>query len=279
MTTHWSLAALTILASIGLGIYFTATIGYFKRDGGEIRLPILIFIALLLLLAPITATLSLGNPSRIANILGHPQSGFSITMLGSLALALISLFLMRFTGKENDVIQKNMIIIIGAAVALLMCYGILAMHLKPSRPAIYTWSVPLYLLSFIASSGIFGYRAIVSFFQSGKDNSFRASKYIALLLQAVAVIGFVVNLNSIGSADKTLTTNLLLNGGLSFYFYGMVLAIGLILPAVFEFVADRNSNGNKIFQLIAFIMVAFGGVGFSIIISASASYIRKLIWL
>lgn len=278
MTTHWPLAALTILGSVGLGIYLTATIGYFKRDGGEIRPPLLIFIAILLLLAPITATISLGNPSRIANILGHPQSGFSIAMLGCLSLAFISLFLLRFVGRENNGVVKNAVIIIGVAVAFIICYGILMMHMKPSRPAIYTWSVPLYLLSFAASSGIFGYSAVSSFCQPAKGNGLRAGKYVALLLQAVAVIGFMVNLNSIGVADKTLTLDLLLNGGLSFNFYGMVLIIGLALPAVFEFVASRKQDDNRIFQLLAFIMVSVGGVGFSIILSASASYIRKLIW-
>lgn len=263
MTVQWSAAALTVLAAAGAGIYIAAVFDGI-RGGGGVLLPGLIASAALLAAALVITTLNVGNPARIANIFGHISSGFSMAMTASLLLLVLALYGLRPQA-------GNVSSAIGVVIAVIICFGIALMYMKPSRPAIYGWAVPLYAVSFTAAAGAFFY----GIFCGERCKGLTAVKAAVVLMQIIAVGGFLAGVYSSGTADRYLNLSMLLKGELSAVFYAAVVAAGLAVPAL-SVAADMVSGRRALWSVIGFIGVFAGGAGFSAVLNISAS-IRKLI--
>ena len=261
MVTQWHLTALTI-SLIGAGVYLLAAPSVLKGNGGVIRLPAMVLTAVFLLIGIIGITTSIGNPTRILNVLGNLKAGFSMGLISSCVLLFAAVYIM-FT-KENTLLKTKLVYILGIIFVLLIIIGNTKIYMKPSRPALFHWSVYLFFVSYTFSIGALGYVMLKEFVCEQSEKIYSKIIIAAIFAQALSLVAFLINLSNIGTSDRLLNTAIITQGLFAPAFYGVVIFLGLIIPLIFTV---KFVNCNKILALVAFICSGAGGIVFATILN------------
>lgn len=261
MVIKWHLAALTALSLVGVGVYaVNVLLGCIKGKGGEIRPPAFLLAAVFLCASVTVTTLTIGNPSRILNVLGNLKSGFSMAFASSFVLLLISVYLF-FLIKKQERVKTWAISFLGMVFSLIIMFGVSEMYMKFSRPALDGWFIPCIFIGYAFLAGILGYS-----FMNDFSKNLAKTAYVALLIQCGGFVWFIINLASIGLADRYLSISRLFFGDIAPYFYIFIIFLGIIVPFISIFLAKKGKISGLL-TMAAFICQIVGGGGFIAVIN------------
>jgi len=230
MEIQWPLVFYTLLTGLGVGAFAFVAITEWLGKAERTRMPGAITALVAIVAGGIASVFHLGHIERIFNVLGNLSSGISQEMLltGLAGLAILVYIVMVRRG--SSVGARKTVAIIGLVLAVLLAIRMGASYVLPARPA---WNTFLLPLVFVASTAVLGLFSM--YIWAGKEEKttvmgVNKATLIALAVQAVVVMGYVIFLAVAPHADPLRSPVRLLAGDMSVTFWLGVVLIGLVIP-------------------------------------------------
>lgn len=249
LTIKYSLAILTACAVAGIGFFISGGVArFFKKSESVFSWTV----ALLFFCAGFVSLLVMvGNPSKLFNILSNLSSGFSMMTIGIILMIVISAAAINTTKKSD--IFFYITAGLGILVAVYLFYGLVLMFVKPSRMALNSWHVPMFMFASALALG-------------GCSSGNKLLRLSGLVLEIAAVSGFLLHLSSLEVADRYLSMELLMTDA-KLLLFGGVIATGIAIPILLELIKNRT----KILDIFETFAIFAGSVSFLMIINIAIS--------
>jgi len=262
----WNYLFLTVFTTIGVGSYLISSLHTLTDRRGSINPPSVITIITPIVLGFLFMLFSLSSPSKIFNILGNIKSGFSLVMLTSIILSFVAIIQFLLKRRKNILELQKIFAIIVTIISLVYIYAVAKLYMIPAREALYTYAVPLFLISFIISIGVFIDRLLS---EPKKDIYYLVGR-IAIFSELIAVIYFTINLSVLETTDRYLSIDTLI---IPMNIVSIIFYIGLVVGIFFPLFINLNPNckiKGKINRIVTVITLLIGGVSFITILNVSS---------
>lgn len=235
MDIEWALVFFTLFVGLGVGVFVSAVVlTEWWGKAEQVRLPGAIAALIALAVGGISSVLHLGHPERIFGALGHPTSGIFMesTLMGLFGLDII-LYLLA-TRRNAPARTRRRIATIGTVPGVMLAFAIGDTYVLSSRPAWDTLVLPVLYVASAAVMGCFGLAVLMARTNESDETaqaSVRRMTWIALTIQAVLVIAYLVHLAVAPYADASRSATRVLAGNLAPLFWLGIVGIGLLIPA------------------------------------------------
>lgn len=230
MEIQWPLVFFTLLTALGVGAFAFVAITEWLGKAERTRMPGAITALVAMVAGGIASAFHLGHIERIFNVLGQLSSGISQEMIltGLTGLAILVYIVMVWRG--SSVGARKTVVIIGLVLAVILSIRMGASYVLPARPA---WNTFLLPLIYVASAAVLGLFSV--YIWAGKEEEttvmgMNKATLIALAVQAVVVMGYVIFLAVAPHPDPLRSPVRLLAGDMSVTFWLGVVLIGLAIP-------------------------------------------------
>lgn len=282
MSIQWELVFFILLVGLGCGTFVAVIITTeWLGKARQIRTTSMIVSLVILALGGLTSVLHLTHPERIFGALSHPTSGIFMesTMIGLVGLTII-IFLIALRRKATDRTLK-IIGTIGMIPAVILAFAVGNSYTLAARPAWDTWTLPL---NYFISASVMGCVCLSVLVSRSKETDgtviagLNRVTLISLAVQAVMVIAFLIHLAIAPYPDATRSVSRVLAGNLAPLFWGGIVLMGLLVPAVLIAQFKKKKAELKTFFMrisISLVCVLLGGVAFRVMMFALGSGIKQ----
>jgi anaerobic dimethyl sulfoxide reductase subunit C (anchor subunit) len=255
MEIQWTLVLFTMLSGTGAGLFLFAVLGHqFIKDRiDNTTLTIASVAALVLLVAGgIASVFHLHHAERILEALNHPTTGIFLEALTlgitSVIIVVFLLVMMRTDGESAALKIIGVIGILSAAVFMFVVGQSYMLHARP------TWDTVLLPLSYLATAATTSAAFYLFLLKLRKQVSGAvvfAGRCLLIvgLLAAVVVVAF-------GMVTGTAT------GEQAAIFWGLVIAVGLVIPAGCGLFAQMNPDKATTIGFVALCATPIGCIAF-----------------
>ncbi len=233
MNIQWPSIISTLLIALGAGTFAAVAVtewwGKAERARGLGALT-----ALIALIAGASITVfSFGHPERFLLVLGHLGTSTSNQMLALILVGAAALVYVAAPRMGYSAAASKGIATVGLGLAVLAAFTAGYAYVLPSRPA---WNTLLLPLLFMAYAGVLGCFALfVCAVVRGETESTVASinraALIAVALQALLLVAYLLYLALAPNADPTRSATRLLTGDLAPLIWIGAVVVGLGVPA------------------------------------------------
>jgi len=280
MEIQWPLVLYTLLTCLGAGAFAFVAITEWLGKAERIRMPVAITALLAIVAGGVASVFHLGHIERIFNVLGNLGSGISQEMLltGVIVLAILAYIVMVWRGASAG--ARKTVAIIGLVLALLLAIRMGASYVLPARPA---WNTFLLPLLFVTSAGVLGLFTMYIWAAKKEETTvmgINKAILIALVIQAVVVLGYVIFLAVAPHADPLRSPERLLAGDMSLAFWFGVVLVGLVIPLILTFwlqTAKEKVIPPFTVATVGLVCVLAGGVAFRAIMYILGSSIEQFL--
>ncbi len=231
MEIQWPLVFYFLLTCLGAGALAFVGVAEWLGKAERTRMPAALTALAAMAAGGIASAFHLGHVERVVNVLGNLGSGISqdmiLTALAGLAI-LVYIVMMR---RGSSVGARKSVAIVGLALALVLSLRMGASYILPARPAWNTFLLPLLYVASAAVLGLFSaYVWAARKEEKATVTGVNKATLIALAVQALVVIGYVIFLALAPYQDPTRSAFRLLAGDLALAFWLGVVVVGLAVP-------------------------------------------------
>lgn len=280
MSIQWALVFFTLFVGLGVGTIVTIAITEWWGKASSARMPGAIVSLVALAVGGFCSILHLGHPERIFGALGHPTSGIFLEMLliGLTGIGII-IYMVMLSRKSADS-SRRIEVTITAIPAVILAFAVGASYVMPSRPA---WNTIVLPLLYAASAAVMGCFT-TSFLAARKEEDAAVVKslgfatLIALAVQALLVIVYLIYLGGAQYADATASASRLVSGDLAALFWVGLVIIGIVGPAVLAWMQRTKKEGGMSaasMSALGLVCVLVGGVVFRALMYSLGSGIAE----
>ncbi|MDR1422857.1 MAG: hypothetical protein LBI64_08365 [Coriobacteriales bacterium] len=281
MEIQWQLIVFTLLICLGSGTFAITGLLAALGKGEEIRLPALAVSLVSMLIGGIASLFHVQHWERMFNGFGHLTSGITQEIIG-LALVVVAIAVYFVVSRKGA--APRWAGWMAMAVSLLMIVAMAHSYIMPSRPL---WDNVLLYVYYLANFVMFGGLAVILLYGiKGKDSPFACKiTLVGGALQLVAAIGYAVLIPSLANkfsivdfyfdpnnpTKEMMDPNAIFSGFLSgeglLLFWGGALALGVVIPLVLAFLAQKKSGTTLIgFAGVGAVSALVGGVAFRVVL-------------
>lgn len=279
MDIQWPLVFYTLFTSLGVGAFAFVAITEWLGKAERTRMPIAITALVALAAGGIASLFHLSHIERVFNVLGNLSSGISQEMIltGLTGLAILIYIIMIARGSSMG--ARKTVAIIGFVLAVLLGIRMGANYVLPARPA---WNTFLLPLIYVVSAAVLGlFIAYVWASREGEDHVRNVNKaaLIALAIQAVVFIGFLIYLAVVLPQHPLRSPARLFAGDMSLAFWLGVVVLGLVVPVVLTTWSQvvKGKVSSIMVATVGLICVLVGGVAFRAIMYMLGSSIEQFL--
>lgn len=282
MSIEWILVFFILLVGLGCGTYVVAiiTTEWFGK-AKQIRMPSMITSLVILAVGGVTSIFHLQHPERIFGALSHPTSGIFMesSMIGLVGLVII-IYLIALRRKATDNTLK-IIGTIGMIPAVILAFAVGHSYMMPARPAWNTLTLPL---NYFASAAVMGCVCVSILLARSKGtdpaviSGLNRATLISLAIQAVLVIAYIIYLSVAPYQAATRSASRILAGDLAPLFWGGIVLLGLLVPAVLVLqIKKKKAEFSSLVMRVQVSMacILLGGIAFRVMMFALGSGIKQ----
>jgi anaerobic dimethyl sulfoxide reductase subunit C (anchor subunit) len=233
MEVSWSLVFFTLFVGLGMGAFGYVAIAEWLGTAERSRLPGAIIALVAMAAGGISSALHLGHVERVANVLANLSSNIAQELILVIAVgSFVVLYIILLQVGASDIVRR-----IVATLGLIAGIGLAFMngqiYVLQARPA---WNTVLWPLIYTASAAVLGlftmyaWAAIRNEEDAAVIKGLNMSSFVAVIIQAVLVIAYVIYLALAPFPAETRSPMRLIGGDLALIFWGGVVVLGLILP-------------------------------------------------
>lgn len=279
MSIQWALVFFTLFVCLGVGTTVVVAATEWWGKAASARMPGAIVALVALAAGGIASVLHLGHPERIFGALGHAGSGIFLEMLliGLTGIGLIA-YIVMLSRKSADGGRK-IEITITAIPAIILAFAVGSSYVMASRPAWDTFLVPLL---YAASAAVMGCFTVGLLAARSEDaavaRSFGLSTLIAIVVQAVLLVAYLIYLSSAQYADATSSVSRLVSGDLAALFWIGLVVIGIVGPAALAWMLRGTKEGGMSALTatgLGLVCVLVGGVVFRALMYSLGSGVQE----
>ncbi len=231
MEIQWPLVLYFLLTCLGAGAFASVGTTEWLGKAERTRMPGAITALVAMTAGGIASLFHLGHVERVVNVLGNPGSGISqdMVLMGACGLAILVYVVMMWRG--STVWARKTISIIGFVLAVVLVIRMGASYILPARPAWNSFLLPIVYLATAAVLGLFSmYVWVARNEERATLTRVNQAALVALAVQAVVVIGYVIFLAVAPYQDPSRSAFRLLAGDLALAFWAGVVVVGLAVP-------------------------------------------------
>lgn len=255
MEIQWTLVLFTMLGGTGAGLFLFAVLGHqFVKNGiDNTTLTIASVVGLVLLIAGgIASVFHLHHAERILEALNHPTTGIfleALTLGILVVIVLVFLLVMRRTDGQGAALK--IIGAIGMICSVVFMFVVGQSYMLHARPTWDTVLLPLSYLVTAATTGAAFYLFLLKLRKQAADTVVLAGRCLLItgLVAVVVVIAF-------GMVSGTAT------GDQAVIFWGLVIAVGLVIPAGCGLFAQLSPDKAMTVGLVALFATPIGCIAF-----------------
>ncbi|SDE96685.1 dimethyl sulfoxide reductase anchor subunit family protein [Sporomusa acidovorans] len=290
MSIQWPLVFFTLFVGLGCGTFVGSVIlteWYGKAK--QIRTISSLIAIVALGIGGLSSTMHLGHPERMFGALGHPTSGIFMesTMIFLLGLTII-IYLLAVRRNASDATCK-LIGTIGVVLAVALAFVNGDAYVMAAIPAWNTWILPLLYVASAAVMGCFSIGVLLAHTANydtatiaetaATTSMIKRAALITIAIQAVVLVAYLVHIAIAPYPDVTRSVSRILVGNLALFFWGGLVLLGLVVPAVLMIkFYTKNAQGisphTSITLGLASVLVA--GIVFRILMFSLGSSIKQL---
>lgn len=276
MSIQWALVFFTLFVCLGAGTTVVVAVTEWWGKAASTRMPGAVVALVALAVGGIASVLHLGHPERIFGALGHAGSGIFLEMLliGLTGIGLIA-YIVMLSRKSADGGRK-IEITITAIPAIILAFAVGSSYVMAARPAWDTFLIPLL---YAASAAVMGCYTVGLLAARSEDaGSFGPSTLIAIVVQAVLLVAYLIYLGSAQYADATSSVSRLLSGDLAAVFWIGLVIIGIVGPAALAWMLRSAGEGGMSALTVTglgLVCVLVGGVVFRALMYSLGSGVQE----
>jgi len=253
------------LTGLGVGAFAVVALTEWLGKAERTRLPGAITALVAMVLGGIASVFHLGHPERIFNVLNNLSSGIAqeLILMGLTGLAILLYIIFMRMGYSTQ--TRKIVAIIGLVLGVILAIVIGKNYVLASRPAWNTWLLPLLYLASAALLGLFTMYiwAAVSKEEEATVMGMNKATLIALAVQAVVVVAYVIFLAVAPFPHPLRSPARLLAGDMALAFWGGVVLIGLLIPlglTAWLVTAKKKVLPSLTVAVVGLVCVLVGGV-------------------
>jgi len=234
MDIQWPLVFFTVLGGAGGWLIAIAALNEFtgKSSNAKVRRTALIVGIVLVVVAGCASATHLTHPDRMMAALGHPTSGIFTEALLTGLITLASIIYLVLIKREASKSSLKVVAAIAGILGLVLPFATGMSYMMSSKPA---WDTILFPLACFGTTAVTGFTTYLVI-QATSAEEKAALDWTSL---ATAVVGLVAALLAIIYAGYAGA----LGGAQAGMFWGGVVAVGCLLPAVCAFLMRKGNSG------------------------------------
>jgi len=282
MEIQWPLVFYTLLTGLGVGAFAFVAITEWLGKAERTRMPGAITALVAMVLGGVASVFHLGHVERIFNVLNNLRSGISqeLILMALTALAVLVYIILIRMGYSAQ--ARKIVAIIGLVLGVILAIVMWSNYLLAARPAWNTWLVPLLYVASAAVLGLFTIYiwATVSKEEEATVMGVNKATLIALAVQAVVMVAYVVFLAVAPYPHALRSPARLLGGDMALAFWGGVVVIGLLIPlglTAWFMTAKKKVVPSLTVAVVGLICVLVGGVAFRALFYLLGSSIEQFL--
>ncbi len=279
MEIQWPLVFFTLLTGLGVSAFVVVAITEWLGKAERTRLPGAITSLVAMAAGGVASVFHLGHIERIFNVLNNLSSGIAqeLILVGLTGLAiLVYIILMRM---GYSVQLRKIVATIALVLAVILAIVMGKNYVLASRPAWNTWLLPLLYLASAAVLGLFTIYiwAALSKEEEATVMGVNKATLIALAVDAVVVVAYVIFLAVAPFPDPLRSPARLVAGDMALLFWGGVVLIGLLIPLALTawLVTKKKVVPPLTVAVVGLVCVLVGGVATRALIFTLGSSIEK----
>lgn len=280
MEIQWPLVFFTLLTSLGVGAFAFVAITEWLGKAERSRLPGAITALVAMAAGGVASVFHLGHIERLFNVLSNLSSGIAqeLILSGLTGLAIVVYIIVVRMGYSAQV--RKIVAIVGLVLAAILAIVVGKNYVLASRPAWNTWLLPLLYLASAAVLGLFTMYiwAAVRKEEEATVTAVNKATLIALAVQAVVVVAYVVYLAVAPFQNPLRSASRLLAGDLAPVFWGGLVVVGLLIPlglTAWFFAAKKKVFPSLVVAVVGLVCVLGGGVATRALMYILGSSIEK----
>jgi anaerobic dimethyl sulfoxide reductase subunit C (anchor subunit) len=230
MGNELALVFFTSLVDLGTGLFIALCINEWLSVNEQVKYKGVLTVLIILVLGGFSSILHLGHPERIFGALSHPTSGIFIesSMIGLTGICVVA-YLYALKRQATKQVLKA-ITLVGAIPAVILSFAVGDSYVMESRPAWDTLTIPFVYLGSAGLMGSLAYTALLSNPTEALVNKMKRIIQVMVLLQALAILAYLIALGSAPYPDASRSVAKVLSGGLASLFWCGIVIVGLIIP-------------------------------------------------
>lgn len=249
MAIQWSLVFFAAFICWGAGTYLMTVVFHelFKAPDRIVR-PAFALSAIAVIVGAIASMTHLGHLDRIFGVLSNPASGIFVEGLSSALLVIIVAIYLVAASRNASAGALRAIAIIGAIPALVVTIAVGTSYLMVARPAWNVVALPVISLTAALSMGAVTALAMCAFTAKkdadgadAPDKRMATSALALIVVQAVALVAYVVSVGAAPYQDATRSAARMLMGDMAPLFWIAVVILGIAVPFAATLVESRRS--------------------------------------
>jgi anaerobic dimethyl sulfoxide reductase subunit C (anchor subunit) len=280
MEIQWPLVFYTLLIGLGVGAFAFVAITEWLGKAERTRMPGAITALVAVALGGVASAFHLGHVERIFNVLSNLSSGIAqeLILTGLTGLAILVYIITMRRGYSAQ--ARKIVATIGLVLAVILAFAIGNLYVLPARPAWNTLLLPLLQLASAAVLGLFTMYiwTVVTKEETAVVMGVDKATLIALAIQALVVVAYVVYLAVAPFPNPTRSASRLLAGDLAPVFWGGLVVVGLLIPlglTAWFFAAKKRVFPSLVVAVVGLVCVLAGGVATRALMYVLGSSIEK----
>ncbi len=264
MEIQWPLVFYFLLTCLGAGAFAFVGVTEWLGKAERTRMPASITALVAMAAGGIASAFHLGHVERIVNVLGNLNSGISQDMILTALAGLAILVYIAMMWRGSSVGARKTVAVVGLVLTLVLVIRMGSSYVLPARPA---WNTFLLPLLYVASAAVLGLFTVYVWAARKEEKAtvtgVNKATLIALAIQALVVIGYVIFLAAAPYQDPSRSAIRLLAGDLALAFWLGVVVIGLAVPLALTMrVQTAKEKAGKVLSIAALGLgcVLVGGV-------------------
>ncbi len=280
MEIQWPLVFYTLLTGLGVGAFVFVALTEWLGKAERTRMPGAITALVVMAAGGVASVFHLGHIERIFNVLSNLGSGIAqeLILSGLTGLAILVYIILMRLGYSAQ--ARKIVATIGLVLAVILAFALGGSYVLPARPAWNTWLLPLLYLASAAVLGVFTMYiwAAVREKEAPLVMAVNKATLIALAVQAVVVVAYVVYLAVAPFPNPLRSASRLLAGDLAPVFWGGLVVVGLLIPlglTAWFFAAKKRVLPSVVVAEVGLVCVLGGGVATRALMYILGSSIEK----
>lgn len=280
MAIEWFLVFFTLFVCLAAGTFAGTALAAWFGKGEKIQMPGLVTAFVALVAGGITSFLHLKTPARFFGQFGNVESPINHELIAVIVMGIV--MAVYFFQLRNKKMPSKIVSAISAIVSLLVVIVVSISYLLAARPAWDTFLLPVYYIVNAALLGAFVLFIIAK--ATGEDEllsgAYAKSALVSLGVSVLVLAGYMAHITSTAGTvysqvyhsdlmrvppiSPDIMATRLLSGDLAAIFWGLVVVIGIAIPAAVLFLRRNAKTQNTAIVLAGGALVALvvGGVAF-----------------
>lgn len=294
MAIQWNLVLFTLFNCLAAGTFAAIAVSAILGKGEKIQMPGLVTAFVALAIGGIASFLHLETPARLFGQFANLSSGITLELIMTVVIGIV--MVAYFLALRNKKAVSKALAWAAVAVCAVFILVMSGSYLMASRPVWDTFLLPLY---YLVQSALFGaFAALVIAKLTGEDDAlselFTRGALVSTGVLALVVAGYAAHIGAVmgdytgtsyvvyhvgpfTAADASAGFSRIISGDLSAVFWGLVVVVGLAVPAGAA-AMSKNAKAASSFAALAgagLVAALAGGVAFRTVLYVIGSTVMK----